>query len=212
MIVAPAFAPRGGWPKAACRTGLLAIAVGAGTLAPAWADSGAPAWQRAFHDYSTGLVFEVPAPLVIGKRRGHARHDLVIEIDSADLPKAGSSASLCAVALKEQSEDVRALDQAALNTPEMLEQLTQSMRLTLKLLGRVETIRPLGFGNGVPGAAAVITPTLGPDHENVRQYIAIADTPTYRISLSCATTAAAIGRASPLFEALAGSIRIEAAR
>jgi hypothetical protein len=199
--------------RSAVSLAVVLAAVAAVTVASAGAaESGAPSWQRAFHDYSTGLVFEVPAPLVIGKRRGHARHDLVIDIDSADLPKAGSSASLCAVALKEQPEDIRALDQAALNTPEMLEQLTQSMRLTLKLLGRVETIRPLGFGNGVPGAAAVITPTLGPDHENVRQYIAIADTPTYRISLSCATTAAAIGRASPLFEALAGSIRIEAAR
>lgn len=208
MIVALALRAWNGCRSAVSLAAVLA-AVTTGTVASAGAaETGAPSWQRAFHDYSTGLVFEVPAPLVIGKRRGHARHDLIIDIDSADLPKAGTSASLCSVALKEQPEDVRALDQAALNTPEALEHLKQSMRLTVKLLGRIETIEPLSFGNGVHGAVAVITPTLGPDHENVRQYIAIADTPTYRISLSCATTAAALGKARPLFDALVGSLRI----
>lgn len=174
----------------------------------------APPVNRDFHDEATGLAFTAPSPLVIGKRRGHRGHDFVIEIDSADpsLPRAGTSKSLCGAALKTQPDEVQALDQAALNDPEMIERQIESVRSTLTLMGRVDSIEPLDFGNGVRGVAAIAVPHFGPDHANVRQFIAIAETPAYRISLSCATTAAALDKARPLFEALVGSLRIETAR
>ncbi|WEK51751.1 MAG: hypothetical protein P0Y66_07175 [Candidatus Kaistia colombiensis] len=167
-----------------------------------------------FRDDATGLAFSAPASLVIGKRRGHRGHDFIIEVDSVDpeLPRAGTSKSLCGVGLKTQPDDVRALDPAALNAPEMIEQQVAAVRLTLGMMGRVNAVAPMGFGNGVRGVAAIVMPQFGPDHAKVRQFIAIAETPAYRISLSCATTAAAIDKARPLFEALVGSLRIETAR
>jgi TonB family protein len=171
---------------------------------------GAPRTQS-FHDAETGLAFTVPPPLVLGKRRGHPGHDFVIEVDSTELPRAGTSKSLCGVGLKTQPDEVQALDQATLSSPDMVDETLESMRLTLGMMGRVDAIVPIAFGGGVRGVAAVTTPRLGPDHDKVRQYIAIAETPAYRISLSCATTAAAIDRARPLFEALLGSMRIEPA-
>jgi hypothetical protein len=175
------------------------------------AGAGASPASVQFHDAETGLAFTAPPSLVIGKRRGHPGHDFVIEVDSADLPRAGTSKSLCGVGLKTQPDEVQALDQTALSSPEMVDETLESMRLTLGMMGRVDAIAPVDFGGGVRGVAAVTTPRFGPDHDNVRQYIAIAETPAYRISLSCATTAAAIDTARPLFEALIGSLRIEPA-
>lgn len=189
---------------------LLAALVATGN--PVLAAGEEPAWRRVFQDPSTGLAFEVPPTFVIGKRRSHARHDLVVDIDSDSLPRAGTSGSLCSVALKEQPEEVRSLDPAVLNAPEAIEQLTQSMRSAMSLLGDVESIGPVAFGKGGEGVAAIVRPRIGPDHDKIRQYIAMADTPTYRITLSCATTAPAIGKARPLFDALVGSVRIDAAR
>jgi len=178
------------------------------------AETSATPARMDFRDPETGLAFTAPSPLVIGKRRGHRGHDFVIEIHSDDpaLPRAGTSKSLCGAALKTQPEEVRALDQAALNDPEMLQGQVESVRSTLALMGRVGSIEPLDFGNGVRGVAAVLTPHFGPDHANVRQYIALAETPAYRISLSCATTAPALDRARPLFEALIRTLRIDAER
>lgn len=178
------------------------------------AETSAPPVRPDYYDTATGLAFDAPPPLVIGKRRGHPGHDFIIEIQSADpsLPRAGTSKSLCGVGLKTQPDEVQGLDQAALNDPEMIERQLQSVRATLTLMGGVDSIERLAFGKGVEGVVAITTPHFGPDHANVRQWIAIAETPAYRISLSCATTAAALGKARPLFEALAGSLRIEAAR
>ena len=190
------------------------LVVGLNTAVSLAAENPAPPARSDFRDEETGFAFTAPSPLVIGKRRGHRGHDFVVEVHSADpaLPRAGTSKSLCGAALKTQPEEVRALDQAALNNPEMLERQVESVRSTLMLMGRVDAIEPLDFGNGVRGVAAIAVPHFGPDHANVRQFIAIAETPAYRISLSCATTAAAIDRALPLFEALVGTLRIEPAR
>lgn len=178
------------------------------------AENPAPPARPDFRDEETGFAFTAPSPLVIGKRRGHRGHDFVVEVHSADpaLPRAGTSKSLCGAALKTQPEEVRALDQATLSSQEIVDETLESMRTTLGFMGSVVAIAPIDFGGSVRGVAAVTTPHIGPDHANVRQYIAIAETPAYRISLSCATTAAAIDRALPLFEALVGTLRIEPAR
>lgn len=170
--------------------------------------------QRDFHDAETGLSFSAPPPLVIGGRRDHRGHDFVVEVDSADpaLPRAGTSKSLCGVGVKTQPEEVQALKQETLSSPEMVEETLESMRTTLGFMGSVVAIQPVDFGGGARGVAAVTTPHVGPDHANVRQYIAIAETPAYRISLSCATTAAAIDKARPLFDALVVTLRIEGSR
>jgi hypothetical protein len=194
-------------------TAILAIGLHT-AVSLAAVESPPPPAQLDFRDAETGFAFTAPSPLVIGKRRGHRGHDFVVEIHSADtsLPRAGTSKSLCGAALKTQPEEVRALDQTTLNDPEMLERQVESVRSSLTLMGRVDSVEPLDFGHGVRGVAAIAIPHFGPDHANVRQYIAIAETPAYRISLSCATTAAAIGKALPLFEALVGSLRIETTR
>ncbi|WP_029074369.1 hypothetical protein [Kaistia adipata] len=181
-------------------SGAQAGEAGAGS-APASAD---------FRDAETGLAFTVPPSLVLGKRRGHRGHDFVVQVDSTMLPRAGTSKSLCGVGLKRQPDEVQALDQATLSSSDMVEETLESMRLTLGMLGRVDAIGAVDFGGGLRGVAAVTTPSFGPDHDGIRQYIAIAETPAYRISLSCATTAAALDEARPLFEALLGSLRIEA--
>ena len=195
----------------AALTALLAVWIGAVATAGAAAKIPAPPVNRDFHDEATGLAFTAPSPLVIGKRRGHRGHDFVIEIDSADpsFPRAGTSKSLCGVGLKTQPDEVQALDQASLIAPEMIERQMQSMRSSLGLLGHVDFVEAVAFGGGLRGVAVVTTPRFGPGHAHVRQYIAIAETPAYRISLSCATTGTAIDKALPLFEALVGSLRIE---
>ncbi|BCP51655.1 hypothetical protein K32_02720 [Kaistia sp. 32K] len=190
---------------------LAAVAVVVGTDAMA-AETPAPPVRRDFHDAETGLAFTVPPALVLGERRGHPGHDFVVNVDSPDLPRAGTSKSLCGVGVKTQPEEVQAFDQATLTSPEMIEETMESMRTTLGFMGRIEAIDPVDFGAGVRGVATIVIPHLGPDHANVRQYIAIAETPAYRISLSCATTAAAIDKARPLFDALVGTLRIENAR
>ena len=183
--------------------------------ADAWAaETAAPPARADFQDAETGLAFSAPPPLVVGGQRDHRGHDFVIEVDTSDssLPRAGTSKSLCAVGVKTQPEEVQALSQEALSSPEMVAETLESMRTTLGFMGSVVDIRPVDFGGGARGVAAVTTPHLGPDHANVRQFIAIAETPAYRISLSCATTAAAIDRARPLFDALVGTLRIEGSR
>ena len=193
-------------------TALLAVGIGAVATAGAAAKIPAPPVNRDFHDEATGLAFTAPSPLVIGKRRGHHGHDFVIDVDSQKIPRAGTSKNLCGVGLKTQPDEVQALDQASLIAPEMIDRQMQSMRSSLGLLGHIDFVEPVAFGGGLRGVAALTTPRFGRGHAHVRQYVAIAETPAYRISLSCATTATAIDRALPLFEALVGTLRIEPVR
>ncbi|WP_420212438.1 energy transducer TonB family protein [Burkholderia aenigmatica] len=170
-------------------------------LGPAQPDAGN---GRRFSDAMTGLSFSVPVPLQLGERHTRPSMPLVVDVTNPEpVPRyAGKSNSLCAVALKSQSSAMADVSQRELNSPEAIANLKASIESTISILGVIERMSPIELGGGVKGQETVYSPKIGPDHERVRLYMALGDTPSYRISLTCATYVEDMPKALPLFRSI----------
>lgn len=176
-------------------------------LGPARSDADG---QRQFSDAATGLLFSVPAPLEIGGQHTRPSMPLIVDVTNPEpSPRyAGKSDSLCKVALKSQPLAMADVPQRALNSPEAIANLKSAIESTISILGVIERVTPIDLGDGVKGQEAVYWPKIGPDHERVRLYMALGDTPNYRISLTCATVVDDMPKALPLFRGIAGTIAL----
>jgi len=176
-------------------------------LGPAPPDAGN---GRRFSDAMTGLSFSVPVPLQVGERHTRPSMPLIVDVTNPEpVPRyAGKSDSLCAVALKSQSSALADVPQRELNSPEAIANLKASIESTISILGVIERVMPIEFGGGVMGQETVYSPKIGPDHERVRLYMALGDTPNYRVSLTCATYVEDMPKALPLFRSIAGTISL----
>ncbi|VWC51197.1 energy transducer TonB [Burkholderia lata] len=176
-------------------------------LGPAQPDAGNG--QR-FSDAMTRLSFAVPAPLRVGGRHARPSMPLIVDVTNPEpVPRyAGISDSLCAVAVKSQSSAMADVPQRELNSPEAIANLKASIESTISILGVIERVTPIDLGGGVKGQETVYSPKIGPDHERVRLYMALGDTPNYRVSLTCATYVEDMPTALPLFRRIAGTISV----
>lgn len=154
-------------------------------VAAAAAFIAAPA--AAFVDEATGLTVEPPAPFeaIAGKPRPN--YDVVVNVKSTSgkPSAAGSDGNLCGVAYKLAPQN------AALSQSDINERLTQPQWLdTIKApfqawstIERTEVFEQ----DGVKGVELTVAPKAGPNHESVRMYLALWETPKGRTVVSCAT-------------------------
>lgn len=110
-------------------------------------------------------------------------------------------ASRCAVIAREWAIIARI-------SPEAIANLKASIESTISILGVIERVTPIDLGGGVKGQETVYSPKVGPNHERVRLYMALGDTPNYRIGLTCATCVEDMPQALPLFGGIAGTISL----
>ncbi|VWD11875.1 hypothetical protein BLA39750_03284 [Burkholderia lata] len=176
-------------------------------LGPAQTDAGD---GRRFSDVMTGLSFAVPMPLQVGARHARPSMPLIVDVTNPEpVPRyAGKSDNLCAVSLKSQSAALADVPQRELDSPEAMANLKASIESTISILGVIEHVTPIDLGGGVKGQETVYSPKIGPDHERVRLYMALGDTPNYRIGLTCATYVEDMPKALPLFRSIAGTISL----
>ncbi len=169
---------------------------------------GAPALGEAFTDPSTGFSVTVPAGFAIRSPRKDPNHETLVDIVSltGQPPVAGSSEAICAAGFRRNPEGGLS-SQAELNAlPALRERVAETRTI---LAGRgletetVESIRSSEFA----GFEIVSIPTTGPDHRNVRIYMAIMDRVIGRIDIVCATTKQALPSALPVFRAIRDGTR-----
>ncbi|KVH38678.1 hypothetical protein WT01_26080 [Burkholderia cepacia] len=62
-------------------------------------------------------------------------------------------------------------------SPEAIANLKASIASTILISGVIERVTPIELGGGVKGQETVYSPKIGPNHERVRLYMALGDTP-----------------------------------
>lgn len=158
----------------------------------------APLPALAFEDAATGFAFRAP-PGFVEAPTTRARFDagVAVDVTGGFPPIAGTSKHLCEAGFKAAAQNAR-LTQRQINAraadPKRLEQV----KVILGVAFDVTAIRPDGAGE-VLGAEIEAKPKIGPDHENIRVYLAIFETPKGRTTLICATTKDAWAKALPMF-------------
>ena len=162
---------------------------------------------RAYAHPATGFRLYVPAPLQIVNPRSDAKHDILVDILSTTNvpPLAGTGKTLCDVGFKATTVK---LTQAEINDQKAIDVKIGAMKaIQVLLLGSVK--QTVVFDHkGAKGVEFVIAPGVGPDHASSRQYIALIDLPEGRISMSCATTLAAMPGAMPLFHTIRDRVEV----
>lgn len=162
-----------------------------------------------FNDLERGIAFHVPAPLNVLPPRARPGYAWIVGVAprADEPPMVAGQSRLCDVGLQRQGTDWQGLDQAQFND------LAHQARLNAELhtgagAGNV-TAAPdaVTFGEHIWGREILVTPG---DRPGERHYLAVADTPQYRMTLTCATDAAHVERALPLFRAIASNLRIAA--
>lgn len=164
-------------------------------------------------DAATGLTFTAPAELeTTGKvdppGTETVKYNLVSRVADR-IPNAPGSA-LCHIGFRAWAKDHPRYgwSQEKLNGDAMFGELGATLRSQLETAGKViEDTQTLDM-KGAKAVEIIAAPTSGPDFENVLHYAAFTDTPTGRITLSCATTRAAMATARPVFNALAQTAQV----
>lgn len=160
-----------------------------------------------FNDPDRGVAFHLPAPLTVLAPRARPGHLWIVGIGTrakAPPPVPGQS-RVCDVGLQTQSPDWQGVDQAGLNGSTHRARLDGELRLGAGRANTASDPASLMFGTAAHGREIVVIPADRPDE---RHYLAVADTPQYRMTLTCATDAAHLERALPLFRAIADNLRI----
>ncbi|MGF9563462.1 TonB family protein [Neorhizobium sp. JUb45] len=164
-------------------------------------------------DDATGLTFTTPAELEsTGKVDPPGTETVKYNLISTApdrIPNAPGSA-LCQLGFRAWAKDHPRYgwSQEKLNGDAMFGELGTTLRSQLETAGKViEDTQTIDMKDA-KAVEIVAAPTSGPDFENVLHYAAFTDTPTGRITLSCATTRAAMSAARPVFKALAQTVQI----
>ncbi|MFN3482480.1 hypothetical protein [Rhabdaerophilum calidifontis] len=177
-------------------------------LAAALAGLGAAGAASAFDDATTGFGL-APPPGYSATRTGHRRQfDIGVGLNPiAGRPtKAGTGDYLCEAGFK-QAEANAKLSRAEINAlierPEWVNLAKAAFEFVFRITdeGRF-TLR------GYRGLELLAAPKAGPDHENVRVFVSLAETPKGRVTLICATTRAEFAAALADFRAIRAGIRL----
>ncbi|GJE71321.1 hypothetical protein CHKEEEPN_2867 [Methylorubrum podarium] len=169
---------------------------------------GVPAIGEEFTDPATGFSVTVPAGFAIRPPRKDPNHETLVDIVSltGQPPVAGRSHALCAAGFRRNPEG-SVSSQAELNALPALKERVAQARTILAGQGleteTVDSIKSSEFA----GFEIVSIPTSGPDHRNVRIYMAILDRVIGRIDVVCATTKHALPSALPVFRAIRDGTR-----
>lgn len=161
-----------------------------------------------FHvDQRNGWSITVPANLaVLGARERPGFVGVVSVGANAQGPRPlPGSKRLCDIALRDQQPGLAARSQAQLNLAAHQEGIARILTAGHADRASVTSPAAVTFGRGVQGQEVVLTPADAPDS---RRYVALADTPVYRLAVTCGTVADDIDRALPLFRALAARLII----
>lgn len=170
--------------------------------------AGAPAFGETFTDPGTGFAVTVPDGFVFRPPRKDANHEVLVEITSRSghSPVAGRSEALCAAGFRRFPAGSVA-SQAELNALPARKRMVSETREVLATQGlRTESVDSIP-GSDFAGFEVISTPTAGPDHRNVRIYMAVMDRVIGRTDLVCATTKHALPDAMPIFRAIRDGIR-----
>lgn len=168
----------------------------------------AAATSGEFTDPATGFSVTVPDGFAIRPPRQDTNHETLVDIVSltGQPPVAGRSEALCAAGFRRNPKGAIA-SQDALNALPALRNRVAEARQVLNGQGlKTETVEPI-HSRDFAGFEIVSIPTTGPDHRNVRIYMAIMDRVIGRTDIVCATTKQALPSALPVFRAIRDGTR-----
>ncbi|WP_156635348.1 hypothetical protein [Methylobacterium sp. Leaf123] len=150
----------------------------------------------------------VPDGFATRSPRQDPNHEILIDIVSltGQPPVAGRSEALCAAGFR-RNQPGAVSSQDALNALPALRDRVVEARTVLASQGlETETVDPIQSSD-FAGFEIVSIPTTGPDHRNVRLYMAIMDRVIGRSDIVCATTKPALPSALPVFRTIRDGIR-----
>lgn len=164
-----------------------------------------------FSDPATGFNLELPDGFAIKNRRNDANHDVLVDIVSlnGEPPVAGTSAAVCAAGFKQGPPGFKpSLEE--LNRPSAMEYMaTESRRLLANSGLDVQSVEKIDRSD-LAGFEFTMIPGNGPDHRNIRIYMAIMDRPDGRTDVVCATTRAALPSALGVFRTIRDGVGLSA--
>lgn len=131
-------------------------------------------------------MVEPPAPFQAAAGKPRPNYDIVVTVNSTSgkPTSANADGNLCGVAYKQAPQN------AALSQSDINERLTQPQWMEIikspfqawSTIERTEIFEQ----DGVKGVELTVAPKAGPNHEAVRIYLALWETPKGRIVVSCA--------------------------
>ncbi|MEH3144335.1 MAG: hypothetical protein PGN34_03070 [Methylobacterium frigidaeris] len=153
----------------------------------------------------------VPDGFVLKSPRSDASHDVLIEVVSltGEPPVAGRDEAVCAAGFKRFADGTVA-SQDELNAQPARRTMADAVLATLRSQGLAPEVLQGIPGTAFAGVEVVSKPTAGPDHQNVRIYMAIMDRVVGRTNIVCATTRQALPDAIPVFRLIRDGTRAPA--
>ncbi len=150
--------------------------------------------------------FQVPPPFDIESPRSRPGHAWIVGVTSSDatLAPLPGQTRVCDVSLQVQRPEWRTLTRDQLTAPAHMDRIEATLRADVHAQDAVSLPMNVRFGRVSTGREIVVTPRHRPAE---RHYLAIADTPDYRLSMACASTEDHFARALPLFRAIAHSVQ-----
>ncbi|MBU4611417.1 hypothetical protein IMZ29_13025 [Achromobacter sp. GG226] len=161
-----------------------------------------------YEDSRNGWSVTVPATLTILGPRTRPGFVSVLSVGAkpeGPQPVPGTT-RLCDIALRPQQPALAERNQAQLNQGTHQATIAETLLAGYGARGEITSPDHVTFGRAVRGQEMQLTPTDAPE---TRRYVALADTPAYRLAVTCGTTAEDIDRALPLFRALAARLVVD---
>jgi hypothetical protein len=164
-------------------------------------------------DDATGLTFTTPAELEsTGKVDPPGTETVKYNLISAapDRIPGTPDQSVCQVGFRvwEKDNPRYGWSQEKLNGDAMFDELAKPLRASIEEGGkRVEDTQTIKL-HSAKAVEMILAPSSGVDVDTAREYVVFADTPTGRVSISCATTREATAAARPVFKLLAQTVQV----
>lgn len=164
-------------------------------------------------DAATGLTFTTPAELQTTGKADPPGEETVkynlVSMAPGRIPGTPDEA-VCRVGFRlwEKDHPRYGWSQEKLNGDAMFDELVKPLRALMEEGGkRVEDTQTISL-HSAKAVEMILAPTSGPDADTAREYVVFADTPTGRVSISCAMTREATAAARPVFKLLAQTVQV----
>lgn len=164
-------------------------------------------------DAATGLTFTTPAELQTTGKADPPGEETVkynlVSMAPGRIPGT-PDAAVCQVGFRlwEKDHPRYGWSQEKLNGDAMFDELVKPLRASIEEGGkRVEDTQTISL-HSARAVEMILAPTSGPDADTAREYVVFGDTPTGRVSISCATTREATVAARPVFKLLAQTVQV----
>lgn len=160
---------------------------------------------HAFEDAATGFALKPVAGVTVAPVTS-SRLDVGVGIvpDSGFPPIAGTGAHVCQAGFKAAPQNAK-LTQSEIDAIVAGPERAKVMRGLVGILFEVTALRRIRR-DGALGFGVEARPRLGPDHENVRAWMTMHETPKGRVTMICATTKAAWCKALPFFRRVGAAL------